>query len=232
MAGDESFPWWRYDAADWVRVGTRTNRRYRNLLTGVEISRRQYKQHYSPSIKSVEPLALPARGRSSLRKATPTQREVELGRRRVVKRRSVAQKKIKRIKSHKPRKDVSFSVKAFPAKRQSKVFEVNPDLSEINYHRQKAAQSKNVSAYIVGVLLIDEDTGAERSISLFAARGIRDVFTQDDLDAGEDAIENLHVSQKSGSLVAVSWWMRVFLTRSAAKKHGIKFPDESLLRKR
>jgi len=225
------FPFEKYDARDWIPLGG-TSRNYRNVFTGDIISRRQFKQHYAPSIKSIEPLALPARGRTSTRKLTPTQREVELGRRRVEVKQKTAKKKIARIQKHKPRSSHSFALRSFKKKHQSKIFEVNPDVDEINTIRLQALRSGNISSYIVGILLIDGDTGAERSISLFSARYIRDAFTEADLEHGEDAIENLHVSQKSGSLTAVAWWMRVFLKRAAAIKHGIKFPEQSLMRRK
>lgn len=230
MAGQ--FPFAKYDALDWVRVPGSSTRNYRNVLTGDVISRRQYKQHYAPSIPSLEPLLQPARGRTSARRLPPTEKEVILGQRKVQAKQKQAAKKIQRAAKRKPRPPHSFNLKSFHPKYRSKAFGVPPDVDVINSIRIAAQRSRNVYAYIVGLSLIDEDTGAERTVSLFAARSIRDPFTDEDFRQGEDEAETLHVNGKSGNLVSVGWWMRVFLTRAAAEKNGVKFPESSLLRPR
>lgn len=226
MAG---IPWGKYDATDWVRIPG-PQRRYRNIRNpSIEISRRQFDEHYGAAskfgtyekkarAKAQEPEALlrPARGRTSGRKLTPAQKEVELGRRKVSREEAKQQKLIDKLSSKQTRSPKTITLRNFRKGTQIRRFRIGVDPQEIEALRQAGAKSRIVFGYWVGLEMVSERDGQIKTLSLFSQRDINMPFTERDFrKALEKAAEKNYAT-------LTGMWIAMHLTMAAAKKNGAR----------
>jgi hypothetical protein len=156
------------NGSDWRRVPGKA-RRYKNAKTGEEISRRQFVQRFGKARSfgtlekrarfnrqqnEAEALLHPARGRKKATHLTGGEREAELGRRRVARKESAADKKIARIQAKRKSYPQTISIRSFKKGRLSREIELPIAYEPIEEVRQAAARSKIVWGYFVGVNLI------------------------------------------------------------------------------
>ncbi len=221
--------WGKYSRSDWERVPG-GSRRYR--LRGkpsVEISRRQYDEHYGSaaafgtyerkakkSAGTREQLLRPARGRTSARKLTPEQQEKELGRRRVTQAEAKQQKLIRKQQSKRPRLPTKITLRNFPKGKQIRRFRTDIDHGEIEGLRKAGAASRIVLGYWVGLELVSERDGKVIHISAFTMRDIKMSFTENDFNRALDL-----ASQKTYA-VLTGMFIAMHLTKAAAIKNGAR----------
>lgn len=226
MAG---IPWGKYDASDWVRIPG-AQRRYRNVSNpSIEISRRQYDEHYGAVAKygtyekkarakshEAEALLRPARGRSSARKLTPAEREVEANRRKVAAQESKQQRLIDKLVSKKTRNPQTISLRNFKRGTQIRKFRTEVSQQAIEQLRQAAAKSRIVFGYWVGLELVSERDGQIKTPSLFTQRDINMPFTMQDFRKALAKAAELSYATLTGM------WIAFHLKRDAAKRNGAK----------
>lgn len=224
MAG---VPWSKYDRSDWRRLPG-AQRRYVSIHNpDVTISRRQFDEHYGSAAsygsyerkaraKSKEPeaLARPARGRTSARKLSPAQREVELQRRKVEKQETETTKKIQRLQGKQRKYPHTIDLRSFKKGKVFRRVELPVDYSAVESVRAAAAKSRIVFGYYVGANMIDDRSGEPRVFSLFGLRDINMPFTHKDFN-------NLLKKAREKSYASlVSLWIHLTLKSDVATKRN------------
>lgn len=224
MAG---IPWGKYDRSDWRRVPGAT-RRYVNVNNpDITISRRQYDIHYGAASKygsyerkakakshEAEALLRPARGRTSARKLSPVEREVEAGRRRVAKQERDTEQKIARLRGQKHKSPTKIDLRSFKRGKIYRRITVDVSHAAVENVRASAARSGLVFGYYVGANLIDDKTGEPRTISAFPLRDIDMPFTRKDFNK---LIKK--INEKSYATL-VSLWIHLTLKQAVAKNRN------------
>jgi hypothetical protein len=226
--------WSEFEGGDFERVPGDKARRYRLKSDPKQvISRRQFDQHYGKARaygtleakakhKASEPGALlrPARGRKDARKLTGTEREQEIQRRRVAAKEKAIDAALARQQSKKLRYPHKITLRTFKPKMQTRGFEVPVDTQAIDSVRASAKASGFIFGYIVGLILIDMRSGAKLTPTLFALRDIAKPFTERDMDNAVRMAQEKHTYTEWAGM-----WMKLRLTKAAAKRNGKKFKE-------
>lgn len=190
MAG---IPWGKYERSDWRRLPG-TSRRYVSVLNpDVTISRRQFDEHYGAAAsfgtyekkareKAKEPEALlrPARGRTSARKLSPSEREAEINRRKVAQQERRTEEKISARRGKHYRYPKQITLRNFKRGQIFRVIELPVSYEAVESVRASAAKSRLIFGYLVGANMVDDRTGAPRVFSAFGLRDINYSFSQAD----------------------------------------------------
>lgn len=226
MAG---IAWGKYSRSDWERVPG-GSRRYRlRSNPSIEISRRQFDEHYGSaaaygtyerkakkSAGTREQLLRPARGRTSARRLSPEQQEIELGRRRVAQAESKQQKLIRKQQNKSVRLPKSITLRNFPHGTQIRRFRTNISHEEIETLRVAGQKSRVILGYWVGLEMVSERDGKLIHIALFGMRDKKLSFTEDDFKHALD------IAAQRSYAVLTGMWIAFHLTKAAAIKNGAK----------
>lgn len=221
MAG---IPWGKYEREDWLRVPGGSRRYALRSNPDITISRRQFDEHYGAvraygtyekkaKHKAREPEALlrPARGRTSARKLSPAEKEIELGRRRVSAKEAATVKRIdrERGKAHKyPR---SIDLRTFKKGKIHRTIELPVSLEAVETVRAAAAKSRIVFGYYVGANMIDLRSGERISFAAFGLRDVHMAFTRRDFDELMKKVEEKTYAE------LISLWIHLTLKSAVAK---------------
>lgn len=220
MAG---IPWGKYDRSDWRRVPG-ASRRY--VLVGnpdITISRRQYDEHYGAAVpygtyekkakhKSQEreaPLR-PARGRTSALKLKESEKEAEIGRRRVTAKETATQKRIDRERGKAHKYPKSIDLRTFKKGKISRTIELPVMYEAVESVRSAAAKSRIVFGYYVGANMIDLKSGERISFAAFAMRDINMAFKPSDFT------KLIKKAQEKTYAELISLWIHVKLKSAVA----------------
>lgn len=226
MAG---IPWGKYERSDWVRVPGGARNYALRSNPAITISRRQYDQHYGSvlfhgtyekkaRVNAQSPLQLlrPARGRSSALKLKPSEKEAEIGKRKVIKQEKSQEKLVKKLSTQKISIPKTISLRNFKKRKQIRKFKTGADWRQIESIRAAGLKSRIIFGYWVGLEMVSERDGQRKDVSLFTQRDIHTPFTEEDLDAAMDMAEQKTYANLTGM------WIALHLTRAAAIKNGAK----------
>lgn len=220
MAG---IPWGKHEREDWRRVPGAQRRYALKSNPDITISRRQFDEHYGAvrafgtyekkaKHKATEPEALlrPARGRTSARKLTPTEKEVELGRRRVAAKESATMKRIERERSKQHKHPRTIDLRTFKKGKIHRTIELPVSFDAVENTRAAAAKSRIVFGYYVGVNMIDLRSGQRISFAAFGLRDIHMAFKPSDFD------KLIKKAQEKTYAELVSLWIHLTLKSAVA----------------
>lgn len=183
------------NGSDWQRVPGKS-RRYRNVRTGEEISRRQFLQRYGGARAygtlekkakinrqrfGEETLLRPARGRTKATQLTGAERQVEINRRKVIAREKAADEKIARAKAKTHRVPTKITLRNFHRSKISRMVELPISYEAIEQVRQAAAASGIVWGYIVGANILT-DMGERRTFFSQKMQHIHKVYPRSKYD--------------------------------------------------
>lgn len=222
-----NIPWGKYDRSDWRRVPG-ASRRYSLVQNpSITISRRQYDEHYGTARafgtyekkakhKSNEREALlrPARGRTSARKLSQAEQEVEINKRKAQKQDTAMQRRIisERNKAHKyPTK---INLRNFKKGKISRTIELPVSYEAVETVRKAAADSGLVFGYYVGANMVD--TRSNKKIS-FAAFGLRDISMK---FKERDFTRLMEKCKEKSYAELVSLWIHIKLKSAIAEKRN------------
>jgi hypothetical protein len=224
-------PWGKYEREDWLRVPGGARRFALRSNPAIQISRRQYDEHYGSArvygtyerkakSKSAEPeqILRPARGRSSALKKTPAEKVVEANRRRVARGEAQREKLIAKLTHQKVSTNKTISLKNFPKGTQIRKFATAVAHAPIEALRFAGEKSRVVFGYWVGLTMVSERDNQRKDVSLFTQRDIKWAFSEADF---QKAIEK---AQEKSYATLVGMWIAMHLTRAAAIKNGAKVP--------
>ncbi len=220
--------WRAWERSDWRRVPG-GSRRYRNVHTGVEISRRQFDEHYGSAAAfrtyerkaahkaaELEAPLRPARGRKSARKLIGKAREEEI----LARREAALQKRIAEITTRKhlrrPRTLTNISGSNFKRGSIGRHFELPVDYVAIESFRQQVKSWGHAFGYFVGVNFIDTRSGETGSFSGFKLRSISKPFTIDDMRS------LIAEAEEKDYIEVYSCFMYVALDINYARRRGYK----------
>lgn len=220
MAG---IPWGKYDRADWRRSPGASRRYYLVSHPNTTISRRQYDEHYGAArpygtyekkakLKSQEREAIlrPARGRTSALKLKESEKEAEIGRRRVVSKDAATQKRIDRERSKAHKYPRSVDLRTFKKGKISRTIELPVMYAAVESVRAAAAKSRIVFGYYVGANMIDIKSGERISFAAFSLRDINMVFKPADFD------KLIKKAQEKTYAELISLWIHIKLKSAVA----------------
>jgi len=179
---------------DWVRI---PGRRFKNLKTGEELSRRQFDKQFGAlaqagltsyetkaeknrQIEGIQQLAKPARGRKKLKEANPEKRRALLEERAEEEKEKKIEKVESRTATKKFRVPKSLSLRNFKKGRMGNKWRVSFDRDAIREFIKTASKFKGALGYTVGVEFIDDRTGKKGAATLFTLRDFSMEFTGDD----------------------------------------------------